>query len=500
MKHKSLRLNQKGVALITTVLIFLVLVILLAGLLSTAILNLKKTETVKDHTAVYYAAESGIFKQMSQLQLLAEETIAKINGKTAENFPMNLADLINSINASAPLSDSLGASIDMTISGTSPNFILESDANLNEVSRRLETSFSYELGDQDVGQSIVLEEGLSSANNNSNFTFPISSLLLNNSSLDIRNCGIGDVTNNNERKVYVPTEASKARVNTNGLVCSPGISVEVKADLPGWDEIPQGFQNVVMPTYPTYTMANLSTPSAYNSSLNLSGVSNHYYINSLNMSSVNTLTLNLGNKGDNNIVNLIVNPANALTSMTADIVVSGQGKVKVYVMLRTNGNSTWDGNVTNADNDPTKFLMYAYNSSATTRLLTFANGVNFVGSLLNQGNRITLANGNIQGYLMSGCSDNGSTNYCIDVSSNTALGNTQGIWIYVPNGTVRLSSNAYILGSAIAKKLILGGSNSITEVSFKGISQDMPFTDLVDLPLLQVKVLKNVQFGNIIER
>jgi Tfp pilus assembly protein PilX len=58
--------NNKGMALITVVLIFLILVIMLGGAMFAAVVNQRNALFANDHTKAYYVAESGINTRISQ--------------------------------------------------------------------------------------------------------------------------------------------------------------------------------------------------------------------------------------------------------------------------------------------------------------------------------------------------------------------------------------------------------------------------------------------------
>ena len=61
-------LNNKGVALVTVVLFFLVLVILLGGVMFSSISNQGNAIRSKEHTSAYYVAESGMNITLEKLK------------------------------------------------------------------------------------------------------------------------------------------------------------------------------------------------------------------------------------------------------------------------------------------------------------------------------------------------------------------------------------------------------------------------------------------------
>ena len=117
---KNIHTNKKGVALLTVVLFFLVMVILLGGLLFATVNNLKNTQTAQKHTSVYYAAESGINLQLAKFMNLFET--AKANNWSISNLENQIIALRNSVNSTdglVTMKDNLGkpTSTMVTMSG-----------------------------------------------------------------------------------------------------------------------------------------------------------------------------------------------------------------------------------------------------------------------------------------------------------------------------------------------------------------------------------------------
>lgn len=73
-KFTNVLRGKSGVALMTVVLIFLVLVLLLTGVMARTIVNLNGAETVRRNTSSFYAAESGINLLTGELQAIKDDT------------------------------------------------------------------------------------------------------------------------------------------------------------------------------------------------------------------------------------------------------------------------------------------------------------------------------------------------------------------------------------------------------------------------------------------
>lgn len=65
---RTRKINSKGIALVTVVLFFLVLVILLGGVMFSSISNQGNAMLSKDHSSSYYVAESGLNVTIEKLK------------------------------------------------------------------------------------------------------------------------------------------------------------------------------------------------------------------------------------------------------------------------------------------------------------------------------------------------------------------------------------------------------------------------------------------------
>lgn len=72
----SLRLNNRGVALVTVLMVMLVLSILSTGVIVIAVANFDQTSTTVEHSQAYYVAEAGVNYQVKRFENLTAQMVA----------------------------------------------------------------------------------------------------------------------------------------------------------------------------------------------------------------------------------------------------------------------------------------------------------------------------------------------------------------------------------------------------------------------------------------
>lgn len=75
-KHTDLLLNNRGIALLTVLLVMLVLSILSTGVIVIAVANFDQTSTTVDHSQAYYVAEAGVNYQVSRFETLTSSMVS----------------------------------------------------------------------------------------------------------------------------------------------------------------------------------------------------------------------------------------------------------------------------------------------------------------------------------------------------------------------------------------------------------------------------------------
>lgn len=115
MKHlMTFNNNQKGIALLLTVIIISVVMLIATLIANIVITQLKLAGDIKDSTTAIYAADSGVEWQLYQIR--------------------------NGASVLAPVMSN-GATVSVTVTGTSPNFTIKSLGSYRTVKRQFEVSF-----------------------------------------------------------------------------------------------------------------------------------------------------------------------------------------------------------------------------------------------------------------------------------------------------------------------------------------------------------------------
>ena len=128
-KHINFRLNNRGMALLTVMLVMLVLSILTTGVIVISVANFDQTSTTVDHSEAYYVAEAGINYQVSilettvQTMLTEKKTTKQIldwidSWATGTSFNHTLANVNGALSVFSASADRNGNAIDITSTGS----------------------------------------------------------------------------------------------------------------------------------------------------------------------------------------------------------------------------------------------------------------------------------------------------------------------------------------------------------------------------------------------
>jgi len=199
MFNRNVIQNQKGVALFTVVLIFLVLITLLSGVMFAAVVNQRNSIVAKDHTAVYYAAESGINMEIAGLETL-------FNATTTNNWSSSRLynEIVSGLGTRTyTFSDNMGkpswADVTLSLSPVSypsyPGFVfirVTSTGNIGDVSRVLYADVGYKvsLGPGRLftfAGAVITKRGITVDKNGATVVGPIASNLEGNSVINLSN-------------------------------------------------------------------------------------------------------------------------------------------------------------------------------------------------------------------------------------------------------------------------------------------------------------------------
>lgn len=470
---RKLYQERKGVALLTVVLFFLVMVILLGGLLFATVSNLRNTQTAQKHTSVYYAAESGINLQIAKFLDLFET--AKANNWTIsylENQIIALRNAINSTDGQVSMKDNLGNPTSATVLMTGPHsdasypdytfFSIQSTGTVGGVQRTLTTNIGYEY---------VLGSGP---------LLPISGAIVVNSGINVQNGNVvGSIATNldDSSTIYMRTVncslIPQFTVPTLGASPCPAKEVLMSED----KHIV--FSDIVLPLYPTaadlsnrYTLATMNSNTI---TLADPGLKDGYYIS--NISPTGTLTINLGNWMDP--LEYVKLRVTGTMNFNQRINVTGTGRV--MLLLDHNSGVTISGQINPTSNDPAK-IMLVFKSNITSQSLTIANNNIVVASILSDSKaNVSWNQAQFFGFFATNAGYNDYTGQVsISANSDIGSGSRPPIWIYAPYANVNLQGNANFYGTVMANSYSMNSNQ--TTLTYKALDTGYPFSEWTVLP------------------
>lgn len=472
---RAKNLNNKGVALVTVVLFFLVLVILLGGVMFSSISNQGNAMLSKEHTSAYYTAESGMNISLEKLKdyLISNSygniPYSQFNQKMTqlENYILNdIAMLSGSLNGSSP---SGNYQID-AVKIDSKNYTIRSTGEVNGVSRTLEAVFKLTVKEEDLMKAVLVKGSITQASN-SNITGPIASLMEGNSKIDVHGCGIDEIS--------VPTGTpSSDLLLSNFSTCPTTINyfdetinfdtVRIDDFYPGQPEEslrkttitpkPTSFKPLVNNSG-TYTFPDLGTAQAYS----LSGFS------------TTSMIFDLGSGSEDDVHKVFVTTASTGNGEinVPSITVVGDGELQLFITLKSSDLKSnkiiWKGNVNQDLTNLTKLQLIIDQTTGLNPTFEFpsASGgstskIIFKGSIFADNVNFTFGNMDFRGFLAT----NGTSVFL------SSTGTMDGpIWIYAPNATVTVKANFTIEGAIIAKEASFEAGGSLKYESFFG---DLP--------------------------
>ena len=470
--------NQKGMALLTVILIFLVLITILAGVMNYATVNQRNSQTSSKFTTAYYTAESGLNLQVAKFDELLQ--LAKTNNSTITQVNDAINNLVNSINNNnntVPLSSSLGDSNVATVSVTGPTsstiggkvytvYRITSVGTLAGVSRSVyqDVGYYYVLGSgtlNNISGAVITQGAITQSHGT--ITGDIASNLINNSKINLDTCPIPTGTDTLNISVFKNNyTASDLNICNNQL------------NTPYLNEII--FSPIILPSYPD--VANLQQVTIKNNTITLPSLNTYptktgFYINSLTPSS--SLTIKLNGASDKELIYLKVVGS---FSINSKITVTGLGRL--LVLVNFNQNLKINGNVNENGTDPTKYLLVLKRpNTSTNKTLEVSNGIKFVGSIMSDSTGdFKWQQVSYYGFLVTNAS-------LIDIQSGSVFGSaTRPIWIYAPNAKVSIGSEGTgIFGSVMSSSINMTGNNSF--LTYTGMNIDYPFEAWTPLPYIE---------------
>lgn len=168
MKNDAL-INKKGMALLTVILFFMVLIILMGGTLAMTNTNLKNSILTKNHTAAFYTSEAG-------LTMATQKFEKELNNLTNTNPGLTNAQFISAIDAyivangsdTELLSDNNGStsyvetlisSLGIDAQGFS-NYQFTSEGFVGDISRTLIVNYRFKYTEGSNGNGFIISNSI----------------------------------------------------------------------------------------------------------------------------------------------------------------------------------------------------------------------------------------------------------------------------------------------------------------------------------------------------
>ena len=449
--------NNKGVALVTVVLIFLVLVILLAGVMFASVSNQKNAVLSKEHTSAYYVAESGLNLTVQKIdEYLELNNSSNIPSNQYATFISDLNTFILALNGTSGTLSGISPNGTYTISATSPStytYRLRATGTVAGVSRTIEGMFSFEAIFADKAKAVVAKSTISMANN-ATIIGPIASTLsVPGSYIDVHGCDIGEV--------YYP-QPTTSTVKINDSNCTPKID---RIDID-----PITFNTFTLPTY--YSSSDLRAVVRTGNTYTFTDLNGKqgYYLASLPSTD---MVFNLGSGSPTRTVKLYIGDVVTSNSGYLDvgnISVIGDGNLMTLITVDrtdTSGNPKfnfiWDGNVNVGTTNLIKFQLVirkgtGYNTGINP-VFSIPNSYEFIGSVMGDQVNVELGNLNYKGFIAT-------LGNKVTFTSNAYISGP--MWIYAPNADVSMESNSQIFGSIIANSVSLTSGAMLTYKTYTG--------------------------------
>jgi len=496
--------DQKGVALFTVVLIFLVLVTMLGGVMFAAVVNQRNSIVAKNHTAVYYAAESGINLKIADIAAIisSEPDYGKI--KTAVlaltpdyNLEANMGKKSWATTSVTEVTDSV------EIASLCPGYNLAynitsigkigSDATV-EVSRTLSTYVCFRPSGPFDG-AIVTKGSIYVHNSGAIIDGSIASNLDNNTTINLNKnateCNHIDgisVFDLEDGDVYGAENCVNMATSINEIMF-PDIK------LPNGE--PKDPVKIITQSHIDQYLTGLRL-GASNRVISVTGNNNNkvgtldlsagdkFKINSIS-DDLTKLTIQLSNdNAEDKEIHLILD--DEIETLPAEIVVNGKGRLIIVSKF----GKTFIGDSIITTQDPKKKVTFVLLPSVNKNPAMDLGSKDrvFVANIMSYSKGKIIIKGETQGYIISLASlfdgKNPQSEGDIEIQTpNAIIG--EGSWLYAPYAHVYMQANSNYNGSIMAESY-WGQSN--IKLVYKGLGGDNPFANWITLPYENKWIIK----------
>lgn len=526
MKSLNLLRKKDGMALLTVMIIFLVMVIILGGMIAMTNSNLNQSVVTKNHTAAFYSSEAGLIKYSTdfetELENLVNQTpylstsqfFAAVNTYVT-NHGTKRVDLTPN-NGEASYSDI--TLVDTGLDAGYNTYLLTSKGYVGDVQRVLEKVYRFKYTEGTVGNGFTIDKAVIAQNdiliNGGQISgAPITTYSTTPGSIEFTSGGKVDSiemlnSSNYNSLITKPNWASWSSYFNSGTVkvdeldkvnIFPTISIPTfpnknsLSKLPNYTT-PNGFKVIENGNLKTY-----SSGQFYNTTYVLPNAEQAYYVPEFIVSNNYGFTIDVGNTDRLLIVDKLL--------LNSNLWIKGQGTLTIYVTSNSgnitnnlnnkisfnfnNNTAGFIGNITN----PEKFKVFVDDLFIKSGGNNVPGTVNFGGyapfymSILAKNLNFELGgSAGYQGYLVTGGE---KVNITGGSSARVAL-------YYAPNADFTLSST--LNGAVIADNFTAnwGGNLTYSDVFFENFPFDVldPITGGADggAPSIDLKI------GNTIEQ
>lgn len=482
-------LNNQGVALVTVVLFFLVLVILLGGVMFSSISNQGNAMLSKEHSSSYYVAESG-------LNVTIEKLKAFLVAGAYDNIPVGqynikmaaLKTYIDGLNGSST-NLSLGTYTVNTDTSSNP-YILRSTGNVSGTTRTVQTTFEITPILNDLMKAVYVKDGIT-VQANATIDGEIASLT-GGSAIDIsaskKPCQVDTI--------YVPV-GEKAGIKN----CDPPANIievpdteDIEFDLiriddfyPGQPATIEEQKAIITPKPTSLQLLAKATSGAHVGEYvfpGLTGVNKAYYLSGF--SNTGTMTFYLGENPDAEHKVFLTNATAAKDYINnVNIHVKGKGKLQIFITFDADdfskNNKVIDMNMgatvapeADGTTDLAKFQLIVNTSGlGFTPTMSFnSSSPSYTGSIIADLINFEFKNLTFKGFIGT----NGSS-FTIGAS-----GVMDGpMWVYAPNAAFEMQSSIVFNGAVISDSAFFKGGTTV--LNYKTYSGELPGD--MQLPLFE---------------
>lgn len=487
MRKKTL--NNKGVALVTVVLFFLVLVILLGGVMFSSISNQGNAMLSKDHSSSYYVAESG-------LNITIEKLKAFLVAGAYNNIPVGqyntkmaaLKAYIDSLDLTTS-NLTLGA-YTLNTDTTSTPYILRSTGKVGDVSRTIQTTFQVTPILNDLMKAVYVKDGIT-VQANASIDGEIASLT-GGSGIDVSAskspCTID--------AIYVPEGETAGIKNCNppAQIIEVPDTEDIEFDLiriddfyPGQPATIEEQKAIITPKPTSLQLLAKATSGVHVGEYvfpGLTGVNKAYYLSGF--SNTGTMTFYLGE--DPNAEHKVF-LSNATTSKdtinNVNINVKGKGKLQIFITFDSgdfsNNKTVIDMNMgatvepeSDGSTDLSKFQLIVNSTGlGFLPLMSFnSSSPSYTGSIIADLINFEFKNLTFKGFIGT----NGET---FTVGASGVMDGP--MWVYAPNAAFEMQSSIVFNGAVISDSAFFKGGTTV--LNYKTYSGELPGD--MQLPLFE---------------